>query len=266
MAAMTLFRWRRRRRQPAGQAEPVGEITNQMVAVGILGHLGWTAQIAGDGRAAIDAIARTNFDAVLMDCQMPNMDGYTATAHIRRSEQPGTRLPIIAMTASAIEGDRERCLAAGMDDYIAKPVSPDDVSRALEHWVMNRRSQMPAPTSAGSSLDRARIETLRNIGDPPGDLLTRMIDAFIDDFPSSLASLNAAASSDDLPAASAVAHRLRGAAANLGATTLASFCAQLEHASNTAGAGIDHTLLTQLEAEFESFRAALPEACATVSP
>ena len=208
----------------------------------------------------------TGGHSMLTSCQMPNMDGYTATAHIRRSEQPGTRLPIIAMTASAIEGDRERCLAAGMDDYIAKPVSPDDVSRALEHWVMNRRSQMPAPTSAGSSLDRARIETLRNIGDPPGDLLTRMIDAFIDDFPSSLASLNAAASSDDLPAASAVAHRLRGAAANLGATTLASFCAQLEHASNTAGAGIDHTLLTQLEAEFESFRAALPEACATVSP
>jgi two-component system sensor histidine kinase/response regulator len=109
--------------------------TNQLVAVGILEHLGYSAEVAGNGLEALTAMERTTFDAVLMDCQMPEMDGYAATAEIRRREGSTRHTPVIAMTASATAGDRERCLEAGMDDYVPKPVHPDEVVIALGRWV-----------------------------------------------------------------------------------------------------------------------------------
>ena len=109
--------------------------TNQLVAVGILEYLGYSTEVAGNGHEALAALARTRFDAVLMDCQMPEMDGYMATAEVRRIEGAELHTPIIAMTAGASEGDRERCLAAGMDDYVSKPVDPDTLDATLTVWV-----------------------------------------------------------------------------------------------------------------------------------
>ena len=114
--------------------------TNQLVAVGILEHLGYSTEVAANGLEALAALARTDFGAVLMDCQMPEMDGYEATAEIRRREGISRHTPVIAMTASATAGDRERCLAAGMDDYVPKPVHPQDLVIALNRWL-------PAPLS-----------------------------------------------------------------------------------------------------------------------
>ena len=114
--------------------------TNQMVAIGIARSLGFSVDIAEDGRAALDAVAARDYDAVLMDCQMPVLDGYDATRELRRGEAPGGRVPVIAMTASAVMGDRERCLAAGMDDYVTKPFTPRDLDEVLTRWV---------PTSVG---------------------------------------------------------------------------------------------------------------------
>ena len=108
---------------------------NQLVAQGILEHLGFTVDVAENGQDALEAWARTAYDAVLMDCQMPVMDGFQATGEIRRAEGPLRHTPIIAMTAGAMEGDRERCLDAGMDDYVSKPVAPADVEAALNRWV-----------------------------------------------------------------------------------------------------------------------------------
>jgi signal transduction histidine kinase/DNA-binding response OmpR family regulator len=109
--------------------------TNQLVAVGILEHLGYSTEVAGNGHEALAALDRSRFAAVLMDCQMPELDGYDATRELRRREGAGPRTPVIAMTAGVVEGDRERCLVAGMDDYVSKPVHPAELESALQRWV-----------------------------------------------------------------------------------------------------------------------------------
>jgi signal transduction histidine kinase/CheY-like chemotaxis protein len=109
--------------------------TNQLVAVGMLEHLGYSTEVAGNGHEALAALGRTRFAAVLMDCQMPELDGYAATRELRRREGVGPRTPVIAMTAGVVDGDRERCLEAGMDDYVSKPVHPTELETALQRWV-----------------------------------------------------------------------------------------------------------------------------------
>jgi CheY-like chemotaxis protein len=108
---------------------------NLKVAVRMVERLGYRADVAGNGSEALHVLGQVRYDAVLMDCQMPEMDGYEATREIRRGEDGGRHLPIIAMTASAMAGDRERCLAAGMDDYISKPVKLHIVAAVLERWL-----------------------------------------------------------------------------------------------------------------------------------
>ena len=108
---------------------------NQMVAVAILEQLGFTSEVAGNGLEALASYARTSFVAILMDCQMPEMDGYAATQKIRRIEGRGPRTPVIAMTAGVGDGEGERCLLAGMDDYVSKPVSRTDLNAKLLRWL-----------------------------------------------------------------------------------------------------------------------------------
>ena len=110
-------------------------VVNQKVAAAMLAKLGCRADVVANGAEALEALSRITYDAVLMDCQMPEMDGYQATAELRRKEKGPSRLPVIAITAGAMDGARERCLAAGMDDYIAKPVSIQDLAAALNRWT-----------------------------------------------------------------------------------------------------------------------------------
>jgi len=109
-------------------------LVNQKVATRLLERLGCSAEVAANGREAAEALERSDYDLVLMDCQMPEMDGFEAAARIRSMEGRG-RTPIIAMTASGMEGDRERCIAAGMNDYIAKPVSRRALGQVLKKWL-----------------------------------------------------------------------------------------------------------------------------------
>ena len=118
--------------------------TNQLVAVGILRFLGYSSDVAANGYEALEAMARTEYVAVLMDCQMPEMDGYTATGEIRRIEGASRRTPVIAMTAGATDADRERCLSAGMDDYVPKPVKVEHVEAVLTRWTAARVSATTA--------------------------------------------------------------------------------------------------------------------------
>jgi two-component system sensor histidine kinase/response regulator len=116
---------------------------NLKVAVRMVERLGYRADVAGNGIEAVRVLGQVHYDAVLMDCQMPDMDGYEATRAIRRNEPAGRHTPIIAMTASALAGDRERCLAAGMDDYISKPVKLHIVAAVLERWLTPTLSPSP---------------------------------------------------------------------------------------------------------------------------
>jgi CheY-like chemotaxis protein len=124
---------------------------NQRVAVRMLERLGYRADVASDGREAIQSSQRQPYAAILMDCQMPDVDGFEATAQIREREGSGRRTPIIAMTASAMQGDREKCLAAGMDDYVSKPVQVDTLRTVLDRWVpltADQREPDPRRTTA----------------------------------------------------------------------------------------------------------------------
>jgi len=114
------------------------------VAVRMLERVGLRPDVAANGREAVEMCALLPYDLIFMDCQMPEMDGYTATAEIRKRSRPDGRVAIVAMTAEAMQGSRERCLAAGMDDYITKPVRLDGMIEALKKWV-------PAEVPAGSS-------------------------------------------------------------------------------------------------------------------
>ncbi|MGZ8797926.1 MAG: response regulator, partial [Thermoanaerobaculia bacterium] len=112
-------------------------VVNQKVALRQLQKLGFAAEAVGNGIEALDALSRIAYDLVLMDCQMPEMDGYEAATELRRREENSKRTPLIALTASASEADRTRCLAAGMDDFLAKPVRESDLAAMLHRWIPN---------------------------------------------------------------------------------------------------------------------------------
>ena len=207
--------------------------TNQMVALGILGQLGYRADVAANGLEALEALARTHYAAVLMDCQMPEMDGYTATGEIRRREDDSRHTPIIAMTAGAMEGDRERCLAAGMDDYISKPVKPHDVAMALARWISGAQEptgqqQNGTPLILDGMIDTERLEVLRQLKPEDPSLLPRLVKAFLADIPATLNTMRTAADARNSAELDRSAHRLKGAALSLGVTTVGALCEQIE--------------------------------------
>jgi CheY-like chemotaxis protein len=108
---------------------------NQQVALRMIQRLGFQARMVANGRQALEKLAHTSFDIILMDCQMPEMDGYTATREIRRREGSAHHTTIVGLTAHALNGDREECLKSGMDDYVSKPVSLEDLAAILEKWI-----------------------------------------------------------------------------------------------------------------------------------
>jgi signal transduction histidine kinase/CheY-like chemotaxis protein/HPt (histidine-containing phosphotransfer) domain-containing protein len=217
---------------------------NQTVALRLLARLGYRAQVAGNGSEVIDHLERSSYDVILMDVQMPEMDGLETSRAVCRRWRLGERPRIIAMTAEAMHGDRERCLAAGMDDYLVKPVRLDELRRALAACVpVARPASLPA-RGQRDPLDRGVLHSLReDLGDAL--VVRQVLTAFADRAPVVLAELTDAAARLDAPALAAAAHTLKGTSATLGALALSEVCAALERA---AGAGQLRDLASHLDA------------------
>ena len=201
---------------------------NQMVATGLLTALGFGVATADDGLAGVEAATTGDYVAILMDVQMPVLDGYGATRAIRASET-GRRVPIIAMTAAAVEGVRERCLEAGMDDFLTKPVDVDLLASTMETW------RFRTAVSAAPGLDRLdlqRLEELRGLDGGVGEAsyVARAIGNLVASAPGDLEALSLAAAAGDAETLARVAHRLAGATLNLGASLGGEAVRGLEHA------------------------------------
>lgn len=233
---------------------------NQLVARSMMAKLGYEADVVADGSEAVAATAATDYAAVLMDCHMPVMDGFEATKAIRARQNGHRRLPVIAMTAGALDEDRERCLAAGMDDYLTKPVDVDTLEQVLARWIPEASKE-----DGGPVLDPGRLETLRSLGPAGGlGLLPAAAKAFRQDIGPSLEALRHALDNGNEDAFRQVAHKLKGAAANIGAARAARMCEELEH-SSSSGAPVDPALLAGLEAELGLVDEALDHAVSVAS-
>jgi two-component system, sensor histidine kinase len=242
---------------------------NQQVATGWLQRLGCHADVAANGFEALDALRRMAYSAVLMDCQMPEMDGFQATAEIRRLEGSGRRTPIIAMTANAMKGDRERCLAAGMDDYISKPVRIEELEVVLRRFLgPANRAVLPAETDTCAAerhdlagpIDRARLARLMPLNRPGREnAVAELIGQFLADTPLRLIALREAAAQHDATGLAETAHALRGAADHFGALEVGALCEQLERLARTSGLGGSIELIEALEEAFARARTALAQ-------
>ena len=216
---------------------------NQLVAAGMVSRLGFEVDTAGNGREALEVLRdRGPFAAILMDCHMPVMDGFVATEQIRRSERRGRRTPVIALTAGALVSDRERCLDAGMDDYVAKPIEAEALAAALDRWVPEEEpaAEESRPAAAGvgplsgtdgsaDPVDLERLESLSSLRTPDGtSLLASFVDAFVRRSDERICAIREAATDPEPRALELAAHELKGSAGTIGATRVAALCAELE--------------------------------------
>ncbi len=231
---------------------------NQLVVRKLLEQEGLEVEVAGDGAEAVARVDARDYVAVFMDCQMPLLDGYAATAAIRGTER-GADLPIVALTAHAMKGDRERCLEAGMDDYLSKPIRPAELERVLARWVPAVAPPGSVageePAGAGEVLDPVVISRLR--ADFDLDTRQRLVELFLDHAPESLGVLRAGADGADLDRVRSEAHRLKGSCLNLGAEAMRRLCADVESRSADHGPAELGPLLDALEGAFARTRGAL---------
>ena len=262
---------------------------NQEVILALVESLGCGVVIAADGVETLEKLSTGEYDLVLMDCQMPRMDGYEATTEIRRREDAtgGRRVPIVALTAHAMEGDRERCLTAGMDDYLSKPLGRDALRAVLERWLPGGaeepgaepsieapRAMPDAPGAAagalpgteassgtgeeGPPIDMKTLESIRPMqrqGQP--DFITRVVGLYLSNAPGMMKELLEAAERGETTTVYRVAHSLKSSSAMIGALRLSELCKQLEARARQAAEGEGVEDLQDIEAEYGRVVAAL---------
>jgi protein-histidine pros-kinase len=242
-------------------------LVNRKLAIGLLTSQGHSVTVVENGQQAIDAVVRGSFDVVLMDVQMPVLGGLEATRIIREREREGsTRLPIIAMTARAMQGDRERCFEAGMDGYVSKPIRREKLFAEIQALVATRGTCSPG--------DRpVRLDELRELLEGDDALVDSLIALFIDDAPKLLGAATDALRRGDVAAAGNSAHALKGSAGNIRAHALEEAAARLEHLAairDVSGAEKALALLTQEHditlAALREYRAAQAKARGAADP
>ena len=253
---------------------------NQEVARGALQKYGCRVTTVNNGRAALDAIALEAFDLVLMDCQMPELDGLAATRLIRVAERGGARhLPVVALTATAFATDRANCLAAGMDDYICKPFRDGEIAAMLQRWLAPERDakavnvpnlgesgEMKAIETAAAAMPAtpqmesdapifspdalAMLRTYQVAGEE--DMVTGVLKRFLGGADARIATMRSAMEHDDVAAAGAAAHGMKASAAFAGALRLSAACAQLDNAARDGSLALARQAFTGLLHEYES--------------
>jgi PAS domain S-box-containing protein len=223
---------------------------NRKVVASLLEGLGYRVEVATNGAEAVEACRRSSYDLVLMDRQMPEMDGLRATVLIREHEGTSRRTPIVALTASALAGERERCLDAGMDDYLTKPVRLQVLDATIRKWTRGGAAAGARPSPAAHHPMRA-LEAQRG----PAVAL-EVLDLFLQSTPLRLAEMRDAFLREDARALENAAHSLKGAAAQMGARGMADVCSQVAAVCRTAAPAAARELLDALEAEWRSERAA----------
>lgn len=246
-------------------------LVNQKVAVAMLAKLGYRADIVANGAEALEALSRNSYDAVLMDCQMPNMDGYSAAAEIRRREGGAQHVPIIAMTAEATGEAEQRSFAAGMDDYIAKPVKLEHLDAVLHRWTAATVEQRPgtnasALRASNAMFDAEKIAELRSLYDPSDaeDALANLVSSFLDNSHGRLNDVRVAAAAQDRSVVAAVAHDLAGVSAMFGARFVHHLARQLERAATSNPSAIER-ITDRLEVALDEVAPKLHEAVAKES-
>ncbi|MFP5392017.1 MAG: EAL domain-containing protein, partial [Gammaproteobacteria bacterium] len=245
--------------------------TNQMVAAGMLAMNGCLCEFASNGREAVEAARNGEFDLILMDCSMPEMDGYEATGHIRVFEESiGRRTPLVAMTANTQRGDAEKCLAAGMDDYLAKPITLVELRQKLERWLPHGEALRATPPTtdrveehAESALDHDIFAKLREIMGPS---LPHAISPFLEDTPQYLQDLETAVQSGDVESARAKAHAIKGSSGNLGATFLSQLAKEAEELALQGRTAAIAPLLPRLRIAYNAVSQALAHEVGSADP
>jgi CheY-like chemotaxis protein/HPt (histidine-containing phosphotransfer) domain-containing protein len=238
-------------------------VINQLVVVEQLTSMGYDVAAVHNGCEALQALEDGDFALVLMDCQMPDLDGYETTRRIRQGPEKNRRIPIIALTAHAMREDLDRCLAAGMNDAITKPFAEDVLQRKLEHWLDAAQGARPEPErSAGpeaSPLDGARLTELQELGRAMGrDVLSELSAAF--QSRAHVTEIRSALARGDWPLLRRSAHTLKGSSALLGAMSLSAICGELEQLPPNTRAETLAGSMTALEREYRRVLSALTTA------
>ena len=248
---------------------------NQKVAKRMLEKLGYDVDIAFNGREAVEQLEMIPYDLVLMDCQMPEMDGYQATAEIRQHPGKIGQIPIMAMTASAMTGDREKCLAAGMDDYISKPVKPKNLRAVLEKWghraedaappeqndglPSSRRSDLTATGKIAPVLNSLVLLSLHELAEGDAPFLTEVFETFMRETSERITAMRRAVDAKDVDHLKRTAHTLKGAGSHLGAERMAHICKRLESIGNAEFVTVATALIEELVEEFNRVKVALSD-------
>ena len=256
-------------------------VVNRAVIVGMLESYECATDEAANGREAVVKVMSSAFDLVFMDCQMPVMDGFEATAEIRRREiaDGRWRIPIIALTASALKGERERCLAAGMDDYLAKPVRQVELGNMVRRWVATGARAHEQGHSNGNGkmsgsahghengnghgrdvLDRSVIDGLRAMrSQRSGDASSRLIGIYLEHTPQAIRQLRQAVDAGDCVEAQRISHTIKSSSGMLGAIGLATLLGRAEEAGRGRGEAELREMIGAIEFEYEQVHAALGE-------
>jgi CheY-like chemotaxis protein/HPt (histidine-containing phosphotransfer) domain-containing protein len=222
---------------------------NQKVALRLLERLGYGADVASNGLEALEALERQPYDVVLMDVQMPEVDGLDASRRICERWPAETRPRIIAMTANAMPEDREACFAAGMDDYVAKPIRADELAEALRRAKPLQRNDGVRSNEADIGFDAAALENLRELGGD--DFVTEVIDAFLADAPTLLATLRRSLGEKEPDELRRAAHTLKSNGATLGADRFSELCRELERRAKSGELDEASELVDRIEQEYQ---------------